>query len=456
MMFRVLNRKWITAVLISLLLIIVLVPTAIAAEIFEEETVIIKAGEVIDDDLIVFANNFVMDGTVKGDLLVFANKATINGIVEGDILGGAQELILNGTVQDDVRMGGMVLTLGEAALIGDDLLAGGYSLESKAGSLVEGNMYFGVAQSRLAGDVLGDLWMSGGGLELLGTVGGDVQAEVGSAADAPAMSPFTFMPDAPPMPAFPWGFTIGEQAEIGGDLSYTSPVAATIPANVVTGDVVFEEVVVTPTAATEEVVITPAQQTFNWIANFLRQFVTLLLIGAIMIWIAPHWTNKVSYFVQDEPLPTLGWGLLTVALVLVTIVLTVAVVIMVALLLGALTFADLVGTVLTLGAFVTFGLVLLFAFTVAYFAKIMVAVALGRYLFTRFNAHFAESGYWSLTFGLFLLVLFTAVPYLGPLVSLIVTLLGFGALWQEGRKGWLYRLTWHSDDPVQKMEVSPA
>ena len=452
-MFRSFKKKWITAVLISLLLFIVLVPASYAAEIIEKEDVIIKAGEVIEDDLIVFANNFVMDGTVKGDLLVFANKATINGVVEGDILGGAQELILNGNVMDDVRIGGMVLTLGEAAQIADDFMAGGYSFESKAGSLVEENMYIGIGQSRLAGDVMGDLWMSGGGLELLGTVAGDVQAEVGSAADAPTVPPFAFMPQAPNVPVFPWGLTVGNQADIGGNFNYTSPVAADVPTNVVGGDVAFDEVA---PVVVEEEVVTPTQEAFTWVANLLRQLITLLLIGAIIIWIAPHWTNKVSYFVQDKPLPTLGWGLLTIALVLVAIVLTVAVVIMLALLLGALTFADLVGTVLTLGAFITFGLVLLFAFTVAYFAKIMVAVALGHYLFARFNNQFAESGYWSLALGVLLIVLFTAVPYLGPLVNLAVVLLGFGALWQEGRKGWLYRLTWHSDDPVLDMQVKPA
>lgn len=450
-----LRKKWVTAVLISILLFIVLVPASYAAEIFDDETVTINAGEVIDDDLIVFANNFVMDGTVKGDLLVFANKATINGVVEGDILGGAQELILNGTVMDDARMGGMVITLGEAAQVGDDFMAGGYSLESKAGSLIEGDMYFGVAQSRLAGDVAGDLWMSGGGLELLGTVEGDVQADVGSAADAPVFAPFAFAPNAPQMPVFPWGLTIGNQAEIGGDLSYSSPVAATVPANLVTGDVVFEEVITTPTT-TEEVVITPTQKAFNWVTDFLRQFIALFLIGAIMIWIAPHWTNKVSHFVQDEPLPSLGWGLLAVALILLGIFLTITVMILVAMLLGALTLADLVGTVVTLGLFITFGLLLLFAFTVAYFAKIIVAVAFGRFLFNKANSQFAQSGYWSLALGVFLIVLFTAIPYLGALISLAVTLLGFGALWLEGRKGWLYRLTWHSDDPIQEMKVSPA
>jgi len=35
------------------------------------EKVVIEAGEVIEDDLYVTANEFVLDGTVKGDLIAF-------------------------------------------------------------------------------------------------------------------------------------------------------------------------------------------------------------------------------------------------------------------------------------------------------------------------------------------------------------------------------------------------
>ena len=452
-MINRLHKKWIFATLLSLLLCFIIVPSSFAVEIFEDETVIIKAGEVIEDDLMVFANELIMDGTVEGDLLVFANRAKINGLVEGDVLGVAQEIVINGTVADDVRIADMVLTLGEAAQIGDDLLAGAYSFETKAGSLVEGDMLLGVGQSRLAGDVAGDLWMSGGGLELLGTVAGDVQADVGSAADAPVFPPFTFVPDAPQVPTVAWGLTLGEEAAIGGDFTYTAPIAVEIPTAAVDGQVAFDQVV--PVTAEEEVV-TPQQRTFIWLGDFFRQLITLLVIGLLMVWIAPHWTNKVAYYVQDKPLPNLGWGLLAIAVLLLAIVLTVAVMIMVAILLGALTFADLVSAVVIFGLFVTFGLILLFAFTVAYFTKIIVSVAVGRFLFMRFNSRFAESGYWSMALGVFLIVLFTAIPYIGGLLSLIVTILGFGALWMEGRKGWQDRLTWHTDDSMVEMKVKPA
>ncbi len=449
-----LTAKWMLVSLMLIALCFILVPTTHAIEIVDKETVVIEAGEVIEDDLMVFANEFILNGTVKGDLILFVNTATLNGIVEGDLMGGGQEIFLNGTFADDVRLGGTVVTLGEAARIGDDLMAGGYSLESKAGSLVEGDFFLAVGQSRLAGNVAGDLWMTGGGLELLGEVAGNVQADVGAAEDAPVFSPFAFMPNAPNIPAFNWGLTVSDQAQIGGELSYTGPVAADIPAGVVFGEVTFAQAAVATPA--EETTITPTQAAFNWLANLLRQLVVLLLIGVLMVWLAPRWTDKVAAYGQEKPLPSLGWGVLAIAVFVVAIVLTIVLMGLLVTAFGALTLDGLVGAVIMLGLFITFGLLLLFAFTVAYFTKIIVAVTGGRFIFNRFNSHLADSAYWSMMLGVLLIVILTAIPWIGSLIGLLVTLLGFGALWLEGRTGWQHRLAWWSEAPTAEVKVKPA
>lgn len=450
------RRKWLFVILLSVFLCFVLVPSSYALEILDDSTVIIEAGEVVEDDLMVFANEFVLDGTVKGDLIFFATTTTINGMVEGDLMGGGQEILINGNVADDVRVGGAVITLGEAAQIGDDLMAGGYSLESMTGSLVEGDVYFGGAQSRLAGDIGGDLWVSAGGLELLGTVAGDVHADVGAASDAPVFSPFAFMPGAANIPTFDWGLTVSEQAQIGGDLNYSAPNAADVPNDVVAGEVAFEQVVQTAVPETVETE-TPTQIAMNWLADLLRQLATLLLIGFLMMWLLPRWTGKVAGFVQERPLPSFGWGLMAVAAILVTIVLAAAAMVMLAVALGMLTLSGLAGTVISVGLFAIFGLILLFGFTVSYFAKIIVAIAGGRYLFSRFHSRFAESKFWPMALGVLLIVILTAIPWVGPLFDLLVVLLGFGALWQEGIQGWQHRLgNWRTEGPEPEMKVQPA
>lgn len=83
-----LTAKWMLVSLMLIALCFILVPTTHAIEIVDKETVVIEAGEVIEDDLMVFANEFILNGTVKGDLILFVNTATLNGIVEGDLMGG--------------------------------------------------------------------------------------------------------------------------------------------------------------------------------------------------------------------------------------------------------------------------------------------------------------------------------------------------------------------------------
>lgn len=451
------QKRWKFVVLLSVLLCLVLVPSSSALEILNNSVVTIKAGEVIEDDLIVFANELILDGTVKGDLIFFVTKATLNGVVEGDLMGGGQEIFLNGTFNDDVRVGGNVITIGEAAQVEDDFMAGGYSLESVAGSLVQGDMFFGGVQSRLAGDMAGNLYVGTGGLELLGHVAGDVRADVDAASEAPPVSPFMFMPGMANVPTFKWGLALGEDATIGGNLDYSAPLAVEIPTDVVAGKISFEQVVQPVATETAEPIVTPTQQAWNWTADLLRQLVTLLLIGFLMVWLTPRWTGKVADFVQKGPLPAMGWGVLAIAAIFVAMVLALVVMIILASALGVVALDGLSGAVVVMGLFVIFTLILLFAFTTAYFAKIVVATAGGRYIFHRFNSPLAENRYWSMALGVLLIVLLAAIPWVGPLVSLVVLLLGFGALWQEGFDGWKHRLgMWRIEEPASEMKVKPA
>ena len=67
------------------------------------DNVVIKAGEVIDDDLYIGAQTITFDGTVTGDFVAGAQTVIINGTVEGDLIVGAQTVVINGSVGDDAR-----------------------------------------------------------------------------------------------------------------------------------------------------------------------------------------------------------------------------------------------------------------------------------------------------------------------------------------------------------------
>ena len=110
-------RKWAGLIGLICLVLFTLVPVALAFESRGGDTVVIGAGEVIEDDLYVGATNFTLNGTVKGDLIVGGNIIEINGAVEGDLTAAGQTVVVRGTVTDDVRIAGQALILDSDAQV---------------------------------------------------------------------------------------------------------------------------------------------------------------------------------------------------------------------------------------------------------------------------------------------------------------------------------------------------
>jgi cytoskeletal protein CcmA (bactofilin family) len=75
------------------------------------DRVVIGSDEEVGDDLYVFANEVVVDGTVRGHLVAFGSKITVNGTVEGDLIAAGQAVEIGGTVGDDSRIAGQTLLL---------------------------------------------------------------------------------------------------------------------------------------------------------------------------------------------------------------------------------------------------------------------------------------------------------------------------------------------------------
>src|SRR4030095_13630122 len=127
------TRKFLSIVVLAALLVLTFITPAQAFDGRGGDKVIIGSDEVVDDDLYVSAEEFVLDGTVNGDLIVFGRTMTINGKVDGDVMAAGQTVVVNGEVTGSIRMAGSVLFVGEGASIGGDIVSAGYSLEVRKG-----------------------------------------------------------------------------------------------------------------------------------------------------------------------------------------------------------------------------------------------------------------------------------------------------------------------------------
>jgi len=403
------------------------------------ENVVIKSNEVIEDDLYVTANNFVLNGTVKGDLIVFGSTITINGTVDGDLIAAAQTVTINGTVTDDARIAGAALKISKTAVIGGDVVAGSASLEAEDGSVIEGELVVAAAQTLLDGKISGDVLAGTGSLELNGEFGGDVKAEVGNPEEGgPPLS--MYMPQADiDFPTVKPGFNVGADAKIAGNLEYTQSKDVKIPAGAVDGKVTRTEPVVDTTHV--KVQPTPAEQAMTWTFDLFRTIVTWILFGLLLGWLVPLFMKTLMDKVQTQPVASLGWGVVAYAAFFFALFVILTVIILGGIAFGVLTLGGMSGTIVWVGILVLFALVVGFILVTDFLTKIVVAWLGGKLILSRIKPELAEHKVWPLVIGVVIVALLVALPYIGWLFGILITFIGLGALWVWGRDLWQARKT---------------
>jgi cytoskeletal protein CcmA (bactofilin family) len=438
-----------SGILLSAVVLALLLLTGGQALAFEErtgQTVVIEEGQVINDDLLVTAADFTLNGTVKGDLIAFGESITIGpkGVVEGDLMAAGRQITVQGVVKDDARIAGAVLTIAEGAQVGDDLFGAGYSLETGAGSRLGGTLLFAGGQALLGGEVAEKANVGAGGLSLQGKVGGDVKAVVGSAQDALPFSPFDFMPDMPRVPKVPMGLTVGPDASIGGSLEYTAAQKATIPDGVVQGPVTYTQPA--PKAEQERAPAIPTRGSavlpsfgllfVAWLLGLVRNTVTLLIVGLLLAWLAPGLARRGSDLLKAKPWPSLGWGAVAFFGVWIAALVIVVAAGLIALFFSLLTLVKLAALIFTVGMLLASILVVAYVIAAGLLAKIIVGYLIGRLILRSLDPATGAGRVWPLVLGLVILAIAASIPCLGWVANLIVVLFGLGALWLLVA-GWL-------------------
>jgi cytoskeletal protein CcmA (bactofilin family) len=425
-MVKISIRVLVSALLLTVLTLSIAAPVA-AFDGRGGDDIVIGKDEVVNDDLYIGAGKFTLDGTVKGDVLASGELMTINGNVEGDVMAAGQTVIINGNVTGSVRIAGAVLLIGENAKIGGDVIAAGASLETRKGSTIGQDAVIFGAQALLAGDITRNAKLFAGGTELHGNIGGNVEAEVGDAKDG-GHRPMFFMPASPiPVPNVSGGLTIDPAAKIGGKLTYTSARELPIPSGVVVGAVNRKAPEVAP------VVQPTASELFMaGVLATIRKMVTLIIIGLLLGWLFPTFIAFSVSRARTAPLPSLGWGFISIAaFFFALLVLTIATIVG-ALIFGALTLSSLSVTIIFLGILGTFILIFGFVLAMTFIAQVIISILGGKLILEKVKPEWAEHKTWPLIIGVAIFAILTSIPILGQLAGLVVILLGLGALWAYG------------------------
>jgi hypothetical protein len=398
--------------------------------------VTITSNQIIDDDLYLSGETLTIDGRIKGDAVLAGKQITINGIIDGDLIVAGQTVLINGTVNDDVRVAAQVLTLDSKAKIGDDLIAAGASLENKAGSSVGGDInYFG-AQALLAGTVQRNVIGAMNSLELRGSIGQNLRVTAVGDPD-PLQAPFIPKPSMA-IPQIPEGLTLTDTAKVGGKLTYQSVNNAQISQKAkIANGVVREQLAydgVNNARRTGWGWFVASQAPGEILLNLLQRLGALLLIGWLLLRFVPGWTQTLAANVQTQPLPSLGWGLVTFIGVWV-VVAAIAIVSIFLAALFAFTLPNLIFPVIGIGILANLFISIGFAIFASYVPQIILSFLGGRWLMYRLRPGKHVERFVSLFVGLIGFVILTNIPLLGGILSFIVILLGLGAIWLWGQAG---------------------
>lgn len=356
----------------TVLIVLIFPAPVLALDTRSGPDVRIGPDETINDDLVIAANRFTLEGTVNGDLMVLAEEITIRGTVNGDVQVLGREVIINGVISENARVGGRTLQLGPASRIGRHVLAAAGRLEIVRGAEIAGTLSFTGLQARINGQIGG------------------------------SSNP------------------VERTSQLHG-MSLIAMPGSTSAAQITTGPdgllVLFH----------------------------LRRATSLLLIGLMLLWLWPSLLRTSARRLQERPVAGLLWGFVAIpALLVAALVVSIAT--------GLLSWAfsmlglgDLFSLVLSSGILAVAGLAVVAAVLLSYVGYLVTAMTIGNLLLGWIPAGRVYQPFLALLVGTILYVAVTAIPQVGPVLSLLALLFGLGGLW----------LRWRPQ-PVVRTEASTA
>ncbi len=394
------RNHWLTSLVgslrwmaVAVLFVVLAAPPAATA--LEPRGGDIPAGSVVEDDVLLSADDVTLIGTVNGDLVALGKHVTINGEVSGSVLAAGDTVTINGQVRGGVYALALDVELGPRAVVGRNAHLVGVDVHTAPGSIVGRDVTVGAYRAVIGGELQRDLKTAVLLLDLQGQLRGRPPRSTPAPAAAPASARLRLDPSPPG--------------------AFLLPISTQLDATGV------------PDAA--------GFSLRNWPGDFARNAVILLLVGAVLLWLSPRPLVDCSERLGTGPLPAVGYGVLAFVLFYFS---AAAVAVLIAIAGIALVLMRVGGSVLPLYSFGFFGIgFVLSAFTLFFstVSQVVAALLIGSLAWRRLAPGRPQERALALVAGTVLLSLFVAVPFIGPAVEALVGLTGLGAAWLAIRDG---------------------
>jgi cytoskeletal protein CcmA (bactofilin family) len=398
-----LTRKRTAVPSVLLILVLLLLPLSTRSSVFRSgDDLHISKLHTIEDDFYAFGKQLRVDGMIDGDLSAFAYKTILKGsTIRGSANIFSFDLDCTGHITGSLRAFAQTATI--AAHIDRSVLAMGSNIRLRPGCVVERDATLFGENISIDGVVTGNVVAAAQSIYITGTINGDAKLE----GDNIIISP---------------------PAVIAGNLTYTSKKELDFSQETgitIGGDITWKP----PEEAEKHGTGLLASVSFR-ISSLLAAF----LFGIIVVRLFRPYAEESFVQLRERPSVAISAGFLGVliigACVLVLIITLVT---------------AIAGWILIQSNFVVPGSLLLIASTlllpitsfasvtggiILYSGRIITAFVLG-YLMIKMTNREKERRLtaWSLLLGLILLTAVFAIPYLGVVLFILVTLTGSGAIY---------------------------
>jgi cytoskeletal protein CcmA (bactofilin family) len=348
--------------IVSLLAILLITFDAVLVLAFNARSgniVTVSSVEVIDGDLYVAGGTIIIDSTINGDLIAVGRTIMINGTVNGSIIAAGETITINGEVTHAVRVMGKTLNI--SATIGRDLL-------------VAGGEFSMASTSEIGGDLL-----LGAGTALIGgLIKGDINSGVKS-------------------------LTITSTASIQGKLNYISGNEANIQSGAQIRGTITHKLPDVKKGIEAGIGLW-------WI---VIGFLMTLVLGIIIVLLAPKRVKAVTESIRTHPWASLGWGaVILVATPIVALIVCITI----------------IGLPLGLIALVLYAIAI-------YLTQLFVGLLIGQLIIGAFRGVETRAALvGALALGLAILRLLRLIPFVGFFFGLATVLFGLGAILVSERK----------------------
>lgn len=314
----------------------------------------------------------------KGDIYLIGDNITIDYIVDGNLFVIGETVTINSQIGGDAFICAGTINVEKEGYIFSNLFACAETINISG---VVYDLYAMANNVTINGYIYRDIRVGTNELNLNGTIGRNAFVDANTINFAELTEE---------------EILLSSKGVINGDLNYSSSKEISIPEGVVAGTTNF----------TEKSVTSDSTSIQDYILSLGTFVATVAIIWVLCLWLAPKFLNNTNKLVSEKFLPVVGFGLLT------PVVITIAFIILI-----------ILGITAKI-ALLSLGILFLL---IAISSSISI-IGVNNIICDKFKIEKTIVKFGILVASSIVIWLFTLIPYVGGLISFVLTILGLGII----------------------------